>query len=253
MSNITSLTPQTFNTVEEERQHRKERLAGAFRLFAKCGFSEGVAGHITVRDPEYLDHFWVNPFGKHFGEITVSNLILVNEAGDIVEGEKSLNGAAFAIHSEIHKAQPDVVAAAHAHSLYGRTWSSFGRLLDPISQDACQFYRDHTVFDAYTGLVYDNEEGKRIAQTLGSYKALILRNHGLLTVGQSVDSAAWWFITMERLCQSQILAESVQKPILIDEKSALIAAEQTGTEYEGWLNFQPLWNMIVKEQPDFSL
>lgn len=106
--------------------------------------------------------------------------------------------------------------------------ASFGRLLDPISQDACQFYRDHNLFDDYTGLVYENEEGKRIAKALGSYKALILRNHGLLTVGQSVDSAAWWFITMERLCQSQILAESVQKPILIDEKSALIAAEQTG-------------------------
>lgn len=253
MSNVTYLNPKTFENMEAERKHRKERLAGAFRLFSKFGFSEGVAGHITVRDPEYTDHFWVNPYGKHFSEITVSNLILVNENGDIVEGEKSLNGAAFAIHSEIHKARPDVIAAAHAHSLYGKTWASFGRLLDPISQDACQFYKDHAVFDDYTGLVYETEEGKRIAETLGTYKALIMRSHGLLTVGQSVDSAAWWFITMERLCQSQILAESVQKPILIDEKSALIAAEQTGTEYEGWLNFQPLWNKIVKEEPDLLL
>ncbi|WP_110926253.1 class II aldolase/adducin family protein [Bacillus massiliglaciei] len=253
MSTVTYLRPEVFENAEAERKHRKERLAGAFRIFAKFGFSEGVAGHITVRDPEYTDHFWVNPYGKHFSEITVSNLILVNDRGEIVEGEKSLNGAAFAIHSEIHKARPDVIAAAHAHSLYGKTWSTFGRLLDPITQDACQFYKDHAVFNDYTGVVYETDEGKRIAQTLGQYKALILQSHGLLTVGQSVDSAAWWFITMERLCQSQILAESVQKPILIDEESALIAAEQTGTEYEGWLSFQPLWNKIVKEEPDLLL
>jgi ribulose-5-phosphate 4-epimerase/fuculose-1-phosphate aldolase len=250
MADVTYLKPQSYETVELERKHRKERLASAFRLFSKFGFNEGVAGHITVRDPEYSDHFWVNPYGKHFGEINVSNLILVNEAGEIVEGEKSLNGAAFAIHSAIHKARPDVVAAAHAHSLYGKVWSSFGRLLDPISQDACQFYQDHALFDDYTGLVYETDEGKRIAETLGQHKAVILRNHGLLTVGQSVDSAAWWFITMEQLCRAQILAESVQKPICIDKKSALIAAEQTGTEYEGWLNFQPLWNRIIKEEPD---
>lgn len=250
MSSLTYLKPKTFKTIEEERKHRKERLAGAFRLFAKFGFTEGVAGHITVRDPEYTDHFWVNPYGKHFSQICVSNLILVNDKGDVVEGEKSLNQAALAIHSEIHKARPDVIASAHAHSIYGRTWSSFGRLLDPISQDACQFYNDHGLFNDFTGLVFESEEGQRIAKALGKYKAVILQNHGLLTVGQSVDSTAWWFITMEKLCQSQILAESVQKPILIDEKSAALAAEQTGTEYEGWLNFQPLWDRILKEEPD---
>ncbi|MGG3571770.1 class II aldolase/adducin family protein [Bacillus gobiensis] len=251
MSSLTYLKPKTFKTIEEERQHRKERLAAAFRLFSRFGFNEGVAGHITVRDPEYTDHFWVNPYGKHFSQISVSNLILVNDKGEVVEGEKSLNQAALAIHSEIHKARPDVIASAHAHSIYGRTWSSFGRLLDPISQDACQFYNDHGLFNDFTGLVYESEEGQRIAKALGQYKAVILQNHGLLTVGQSVDSTAWWFITMEKLCQSQILAESVQMPIIIDDKSAELAAEQTGTEYEGWLNFQPLWDRILKEEPDF--
>ena len=73
--------PPSFQTVGEERLHRKQRLASAFRLFAKFGFSEGVAGHITVRDPEFHDHFWVNPFGMHFAHIRVSDLILVNEKG----------------------------------------------------------------------------------------------------------------------------------------------------------------------------
>ena len=99
-----------------------------------------------------------------------------------------------------------MVAAAHAHSIYGKSWSALGRILDPITQDVCAFYEDHAVFDDYTGVVLDLEEGKRIAHALGDNKAAILRNHGLLTVGHSVDEAAWWFITMERSCQAQLLA-----------------------------------------------
>ena len=79
----------------------------------------------------------------HFGHIRVSDLILVNDRGEIVEGDRPLNQAAFAIHSQVHAARPDVVAAAHAHSLYGKTWSTLGRLLDPLTQDACAFYEDH--------------------------------------------------------------------------------------------------------------
>ena len=137
--------PPAFATPAEERRHRKERLAGAFRLFSKCGFDEGVAGHITARDPERLDHFWVNPFGIHFSQIRVSDLLLVNDQGEVVEGDREVNAAAFAIHSRIHKARPDVIAAAHAHSLNGKTWSSLGRLLDPLTQDACAFYEDHVL------------------------------------------------------------------------------------------------------------
>ena len=181
--------PPAFANVADERLHRKQRLASAFRLFAKFGFSEGVAGHITVRDPEHIDHFWVNPFGLHFGHIRVSDLVLVNERGDVVEGERPINEAAFAIHSRVHMARPDVVAAAHAHSLYGKAWSSLGRLVDPLTQDACAFYEDHSLFADYTGVVYDMSEGDRIAEALGTNKACILQNHGMLTVGQTVDEA----------------------------------------------------------------
>ena len=122
--------PPQFASVEEERLHRKQRLAAAFRLFSRFGFDEGVAGHITARDPGRPDHFWVNPFGVHFGHIRVSDLILVNDRGDVVEGDAALNQAAFAIHSQVHAARPDVVAAAHAHSVYGKTWSTLG----PVSR-----------------------------------------------------------------------------------------------------------------------
>jgi len=242
--------PPTFTNVEQERLHRKQRLASAFRVFAKFGFSEGVAGHITARDPERLDHFWVNPFGLHFSQIRVSDLVLVNEHGAVVEGNRPVNAAAFAIHSRVHASRPDVVAAAHAHSLYGRTWSSLGRLLDPITQDACAFYKDHGLFRDYTGVVYDTSEGDRIADSLGLGKAVILQNHGLLTVGRTVDEAAWFFISMERCCQAQLLAEAAGKPICISDESAHIAQQQIGNARVGWFQYQPLWDVISREQPD---
>ncbi len=245
-----ALRPFDGRTVEEERLHRKQRLAASFRLFSKFGFDEGVAGHITARDPELTDHFWVNPFGMHFSQIRVSDLLLVRHDGTIVHGDRPVNAAAFAIHSQVHAARPDVIGAAHAHSVYGKTWSALGRLLDPITQDACSFYDDHALFDDYTGVVLDTEEGKRIGGALGPHKAVILRNHGLLTVGHTVDEAAWWFITMERSCQAQLMAEAAGTPVKIAPDMAALTATQVGSHLAGWFSFQPLWDRITREQPD---
>ena len=252
---MTSLLPNlaflpTFDSVDAERLHRKQRLAASFRLFGKFGFDEGIAGHITVRDPEHADRFWVNPFGMNFKHIRVSDLICVDHTGAVVEGNAMVNTAAFAIHSQVHAARPDVVAAAHSHSLHGKAWSSLGRLLDPITQDACAFFEDHGLFDDFTGVVLDLEEGKRIAAALGEHNAVILRNHGLLTVGHSVDEAVWSFITMERSCQAQLLAEAAGTPVLIDADTARKTYGQVGSPAGCYLSFQPLWDMITREQPD---
>ncbi len=241
----------SFDSPSDERRHRKQRLAAAFRLFGHFGFDEGIAGHITARDPELPGYFWVNPLGMNFKLIRVRDLILVNEQGEVVDGNWPVNTAAFAIHSQIHAARPDVVAAAHAHSVHGKAWSSLRRLLDPLTQDACAFYGDHALFDDYTGVVLDIEEGKRLAHALGDNKALILSNHGLLTVGQtSVDEAAWWFITMERTCQAQLLAEAAGTPVLIDPDQAQKTATQVGPTMAGWRAFQPLYDWIVSVQPE---
>lgn len=245
--------PPLFNgeqTVEAQRLHRQQMLTAALRLFGKLGFDEGVAGHITVRDPEYADHFWVNPMGVSFKHITLSQLLRVDHEGQVVEGQGLLNGAAFTIHAHIHQARPDVIAAAHAHSIYGKSWSSLGRLLDPITQDACAFYQDHGLFSDFTGVVLDQNEGARIAAALGTHKAVILQNHGLLTVGQSVEAAAWWFITLERSCQAQLLAEAAGTPKLIRPESALATRETIGSELAGLFSFQPLLQVISAEQPE---
>ena len=245
----TSYLPK-FDTVEEERQHRKERLAAAFRLFGKFGFEEGVAGHITARDPEFPHTFWVNPLGMPFSHVRVSDLIRVDDDGNVVEGEALVNTAAFAIHSQVHGARPDVIAAAHSHSQYGRAWSTLGRKLDPITQDVCAFYDDHALFDDFAGVVLELGEARRLADALGDCKAVILRNHGLLTVGHSVDEAAFWYITMERSCHVALLAEAAGTPVQIEPAMAQLTHTQTGSHLGGWYSFQPLYQKIVREQPD---
>ncbi len=247
--------PPTFATLAEERLHRKQRLAAGFRLFSKFGFDEGVAGHITARDPEFTDTFWVNPFGVHFSQVCVSNLIRCDHEGRVVEGNHPVNAAAFVIHSRVHHARPDVNGAAHTHSTYGRAFSTLGIPLAPLTQDACAFYGDHAVYEDFGGVAVELDEGVRIAQALGDRKAAILANHGLITVGRTVDEAVWWFITMERSCQVQILASSAAAqlgtaPKAIGEASARQSFGIVGTPFAGWFQFQPLYARIVKEQPD---
>ncbi len=241
--------PPQFNTIEEERAYLKRKLTGAFRIFGKFGFSEGVAGHITVRDPELKDHFWVNPFGVSFNQITTDHLLLVNHKGEVVQGSLPVNRAAFAIHSQIHEARPDVIAAAHSHSVYGKSFSALGLELAPITQDACAFYKDHALFNDYTGIVNELDEGKRITAALSDYKAAILQNHGLITVGHSVDEAAWWFITMERSCQAQLLAMQTGRPLIeIKHDIAMRTRAELGFPLAGYFQFQPLWQDICATQ-----
>lgn len=166
------LLPPTFDSPVLARAHLKRTLACAFRIFARYGFDEGVAGHITVRDPIRPDCFWVNPFGMHFSLIKASDLILVDHTGNVIDGgpNRALNTAAFMIHGAIHQAREDVICAAHSHSIYGRTWSAIGRELEMLTQDSCAFWKDHVVYDQFGGLVLGESEGKEIAKRLGNKK-----------------------------------------------------------------------------------
>ena len=131
-----------FNNKYEERDYIKGRLAGAYRIFGHFGLNEGVAGHITVRDPIEPETFWVNPFGVDFNRINKSDLLRVDHKGNILDHGrvKVLNKPAFLIHGAIHAARPDVMCAAHTHSVYGRAFCALGKKLDSISLESCIFY-----------------------------------------------------------------------------------------------------------------
>jgi ribulose-5-phosphate 4-epimerase/fuculose-1-phosphate aldolase len=238
-------------TVEEERLHRKRCLAAGYRIFADRGYDHGLAGHITARDPEFSDRFWVAPMGPWFGHIRVCDLVLVDHDGHILAGEGPINQAGFAIHSEIHKARPDVVAAAHSHSLHGKAWSTQGRLLDPITQDSLFFYDDHVLFEDYSGIVRDNSEGARIALALGDKRAAILQNHGILTVGKSVEGAVADYVAFENACQTQLLAEAAGPVRPVSLEVARHTMDQIRGDDPWALGFRPLWERVLREQPGF--
>jgi len=161
--------------------------------------------------------------------IKVSDLILLNHEGEPVGGATHLpsNRAGFQIHSHLHKRYPHVNAACHTHSKYGKAYSAFGKRLDMINQDVLYFYGDaHGVYNEFGGVVLDDEEGEKLAQCLGEKgKGLILLNHGLLTVGQTVDEAAYLYTLMERSCEVQLLADAAAAgtgngKILVNEDAA---------------------------------
>ncbi|KJY01779.1 class ii aldolase adducin domain-containing protein [Zymoseptoria brevis] len=246
--------PPKFDDKYKERDYLKGRLAAAFRIFGKYGFDEGVAGHITLRDPVDPDCFWVNPFGVAFSLINKSDLILVNHAGKVIDGGECrlLNTAAYMIHAAVHAARPDVNCAAHSHSMYGRTWCSLGRKIDTLTQDACAFHNDHVVYDSFNGIVLAEKEGKDIAACLGNKKAALLQNHGLLTVGQTIEETIFWFVSLEKCCQSQLMAEAAaasrgEKPILVGEEEAAYTYKSVGTGRAGWFSAKPMFDVIHKE------
>ncbi|KAI7157749.1 arad-like aldolase/epimerase [Hortaea werneckii] len=234
-------------TFQEHRQWMLEKMALAFRVFARKGYTDGLAGHISVRDPEWPHTFWTNPLAKHYGLMKASDMILVDYSGKPVGGNTSLpaNGAGFQIHSAIHKRRPDVAAAAHTHSPYGLAWSPFGRPLEMLTQDAAYLYDDaQGVYDDFGGVVFTEEEGERIGNALGPKgKGLMLRNHGLLTVGNTVDEACFLMTLMERCCQVQLLAEAaaangVPKTYLSDE-AARYTFEMSSTPETLYWEAQP--------------
>ena len=151
---------------------------------------------------------WVNPFGVSFHQMRRSDLVRIDYYGKILEGGpvKLINRAAIKIHGAIHKARPDVISAAHSHSLFGRTYATLGRPLPITTQDACAFYNDLAFYGDFEGIVLDDSEGEHIAQAIGTKKAMVLQNHGLLTCSDSVEATVFWFVSLERLCHTQLLA-----------------------------------------------
>ncbi|KZP24812.1 class II aldolase/adducin domain-containing protein [Athelia psychrophila] len=246
-------TPPTFASATEEREWLKFRLAQAFRIFAQLGYDEGVAGHITVRDNMRPDCFWVNPFGLHFSLIQPSDLILVDHSGQVCVDESGphqlLNKAAFAIHSTIHTNRPDVLCAAHSHSIHGRAFSTLGVELDMITQDSCAFYKDHAVYRQFRGVVLDEEEGRNITEALGSRKAAILQNHGLLVAAGSIEATVFYFSSLEKCCKAQLLADAAAggrgiKTIKIADDEAEATHNVIGGEKFGRFSGLPLFHAL---------
>jgi ribulose-5-phosphate 4-epimerase/fuculose-1-phosphate aldolase len=239
-----------FESMDDERRHSKRHLAAAIRLFGKHGYGEGVSGHISVRDPEYHDRFWVNPFGVSFEKVRVGDLICVDSVGHVVAGDWRVNPSAFVIHSKIHELNPDANAAAHGHTVHSRALGVLGKVLDPIDQESAIFYDNQVHYDGYEGASLTIEQGQDIAEKLGTKRAILLRHHGLITVGRSLGEAVHWFFTYENCAKVQLLAEAAGTPIVMTDKQARAAGGAFGNTQLGRFSFELMWDVITSEQPD---
>ncbi|KAJ6608903.1 class II aldolase/adducin domain-containing protein [Mycena sp. CBHHK59/15] len=252
--------PPMFAMKLEEREFLKFRLAQAIRIFGNRGYDEGVAGHITVRDPICPDCFWVNPFGLHFKLVQPSDLLLVDHVGEILEesGQKDgpfrlFNTATFMIHSTIHAARPDVLCAAHSHSQYGKAFSALGKKLDTISQDSCAFHDDHVLYTQYNGIVLEELEGKAITEALGSKKVCVLpQNHSILVATSSIEAILHFYIAMERACEVQMLADTAaaakqSETVKINPAQAAEMGKLVGSQGAGWFS-RSMEFMVLERQ-----
>ncbi|MBU9426952.1 class II aldolase/adducin family protein [Burkholderia gladioli] len=239
----------TYSTIEAERRHRKLKLAAAYRLLARFGLTEGIAGHVTARDPEHHDRYWVNRYAQHFSTVHPDDLICIDDDGRVHHGDGPVNAAAVAIHCGIHGTIASAVAAVHTHTTYGRAFAARERLLAPINQEACLFFENHVVFRGDV-VVLATDEGRRIAQAMGDCKAAILLNHGLLTIGSSVDSAVYRFIAMERCAQVQLLAEAAGPIEVLGDEEARGIRRHLASDYVAWLGFQGLYEQLLREHAD---
>ena len=226
-------------SIEAERQHRKEMAAAGYRIFAAQRWGQFGDGHVSARDPELHDHFWLLDWGVPFRSATAEQMVLVGPGGEVKDGDGNATGAVntagYNIHAPVLAARPDVVSAAHTHTQFGTPWSANVEPLRALSQESCAFVFDQAMFDDEEVEVLSVDGGKRIAAAVGESKLCILRNHGFLTVGSSVESAVAWFVMAERVAEVHVKAPQGKA---ISDDAARIAAATLSQEGTAWRVFQ---------------
>jgi ribulose-5-phosphate 4-epimerase/fuculose-1-phosphate aldolase len=259
--------PDVHEDKQVERLYRKQRHAASMRIFAKHGLEYSFGGHMAVRDPILTDHLWLNPVNLPYSHVRASDLVLVRPDGTVVDPTQQINESAFRFHAPVLEGRPEIVASAHTHGGAAQVFSTLGRLMDPLTQDSAAFFEDHVLFDARQHLKAELAKGdkkpelgapprplshcdREIARALGDKKAVLMMNHGGLTVGRTVESAAWFTIALNAGCNVQLRAEAAGTPIPIPDDEARFYAKVVGSEKAGYFFFQPLFDEIVRAQPD---
>ncbi|MEE4238895.1 MAG: class II aldolase/adducin family protein [Anderseniella sp.] len=249
----------SIDTIPAERLH----LAAAYRLVAHFGLDDSIFTHISGRAPkEEAEHgFLINPFGLRFDEVTASNLVTVDLDGNIIRDEygAGINAAGFTIHSAVHAARPEVGCVLHTHTVAGVAISSMKDGILPLNQWSLQFY-NRVAFHDYEGIALDLAERERLVADLGDAKAMILRNHGLLTCGGTVGEAFALMYNLERTCKAQLALLSSGADL---NPVAESLAEFTAQQYESMTKNRgnpdkkdPEWEaylrLALKHYPDLS-
>ncbi len=239
-----------FDDVAAERLHRKRQCALGYRIFGLMRWGHLGDGHISVRDPEHLDSFWLLRYGVPFDHATIDDLVLVGPDGTATTGPgpdaepAEINMTAYYIHMPIHDVRPDVVTVAHTHTGYGTPWSANVMPFRATSQEACSFVYNQSIFHGEELGVQNYETGQRIAEALGANTLCMLRNHGPLTVGGSVAEAVGFFVMAERVAEVHIKAPEA---VAVSDESAKAIARWAESPKAGWQSFQFMIRSLVPD------
>jgi len=243
----------TAGPMTEAEQAARVQLAAAYRVFDHLGWTEMIFNHITLRVPGPERHFLINPFGLHYREVTASNLVAVDLEGNPVRpSEYPINRAGFVIHSAIHRAVNEAHCVMHTHTTTGM---SVACLQSGLAHDS--FYgaqlKARVAYHDFEGVTVNPDEQSRLLANVGDKKAVILRNHGLLTWGRTLPEAFMWLWTLQRACDIQITASSAGEMIPISEKVFEQTVQEAGPDEPAVCEavFASLVRMIEAKDPSY--
>ena len=191
-----------------DNQQIQQRLIDSGRILEANGLADMTQGHVSVRMPSDVNKFYMKPHSWGFSEITLENMVICDLEGEKIGGGGRRHSEVY-IHSEIYKVRPDVQSVIHCHPVHAVAFSSTGKKLLPISQPSCKFYGDHLpVYTDTIELIRNQEKGAGVAKVLGQNKAALMRNHGVVVVGGSVEESTMLALALEEACRIQLLAEA---------------------------------------------
>ncbi len=245
--------PATTTRISEAERQVRVDLAAAYRLAYRHGWDDLIYTHISARVPSVHDEFLVNAFGLCFEEITASNLVKIDIDGTIIgESEYPVNAAGFVIHGAIHKAVPEMTCVMHLHTPAGIAVSAMESGLLPLSQHAMRFH-GRVAYHEFEGIALSPEEEKRLVADLGQHRVMILRNHGLLTCGESVAEAFVYMYYLEMACRIQIAAMAAEQLHMPPTKIPALTASQFAEDIDppGSREWPAMLRRLDRECPDY--
>lgn len=237
------------NTNIKSRELIKQELVIALRIMDSLNNDYGISGHITVKDTELSNHFWINPFGVKFKDVTVDDLLLINEKGDVIIGNGFPNFAALCIHGPFHWYSNSVNCIVHSHTFYSTALGITNNYLKPTTIESCEFYNDQEIYDEYTGVATSENVGKLLLENFNKNKKniILLKHHGILITGLSIKQAIWKLISFEKCCKFQLYLDSICSSYdLIDLKDIEKTKIELNTLKANEFQIKPTWSQYEK-------
>src|ERR1700728_992495 len=248
------------HTPSEAERHIRIELAACYRLADRFGLNEGIDNHLTMLVPGYVDKFLLAPYGMHWSEVKASDFLVVDFSRRVLSGQGAVEDTAFHIHQPVHRLSPQGRCVLHTHMPYATALSMLQNpRLEMAVQSALGFYEDVAYDSTYNGLAYDTSEGERMARVLGTRSVLMLANHGVLVVGNTIPQAFERLYFLERAAQAQVLALSTGRPLqLIPEAVVKMTVAQFGAcgaiggRDRADLHFDELKRFVERNQSDYA-